>query len=647
MENDSLIISQDCQQEDNLKIKNIKTCIANNDSWILKAGAGSGKTHTLIETLKELIKSDGDILKYNNQKIACITFTNVAANEIINRIGVNGLISVSTIHDFVWGIISKYQKLLLRLVLEDIKIKKKEVMEKLEEYEFEAKIESIVLSNVDEFWKSYNLKAKEFKNNYSNKYFPDINFSNVAKFKEILKLIIEKDKYTNFDIDKLQNKIVTYDTMRNNDNLVKLRISHDTVLRYFEQMVMSNDKFKNVICSCYPYILVDECQDTKKEIINALNILKEYARINKLKFSIGLYGDEMQSIYETFSTEQKYSEYKCIESKFNWRSADKIINLANKIRSDGLTQSTIYLNNNVGNIQVFLKSNSDDYLNDIIEPIKNDLGINQTNQLHVFLLKNDLVAKYNGFYSLYEYFKNGLNYNELNNYFFSTNINMLGKLTRLIYSIMMLISYFENNKTRISTLLSSKLRSNISFEDLKLIKLKISSLKLNRDNKFKETLESLWSYDNDPKGIWKQIISSFCDDCCNMDDFKIYIASSGLKFSEDYDIYSILNIPLKEFCLWYKYINKDFESIDVVYQTYHSTKGLEYDNVLIDLNGTFDKKEIFKNWFSNPDDENNNLARKILYVAVTRAKKNLIAIVNDDMSKLNLFEELFCEYMPK
>lgn len=647
MENDGLIISPDCQQEDNLKIKNIKTCIANNESWILKAGAGSGKTHTLIETLKELIKSNGDILKYNNQKIACITFTNVAANEIISRIGINELISVSTIHDFVWSIICKYQKLLLKFVLEDIKNKKQEVIKKLEEYSFGVTIEPIVLSNIDEFWKSYNLNANEFKNNYINKYFQNINDTSVNKFKAASKLIIEKDKYTNFDIGKLQNKIVTYDTMRNSDNLVKLRISHDTVLRYFEQMVMSNDKFKDVICSCYPYILVDECQDTKKEIINALNILKEYARINKLKFSIGLYGDEMQSIYETSSTEQKYSEYKCIESKFNWRSADKIINLANKIRSDGLTQSTIYLNNNVGNIQVLLKSNSDDYLNDIIKSIKNDLDINSTNQLHVFLLKNDLIAKYNGFYSLYEYFKNGLNYNELNNYFFSTNINMLGKLTRLIYSIMMLISYFENNKTRISTLLSSKLRSNISFEDLKLIKLKISNLKLNRDNKFKETLESLWSYDNDPKGIWKQIISGFCDDCCNMDDFKIYIASSGLKFSEDYDIYSILNIPLKEFYLWYKYIIKDFENIDVVYQTYHSTKGLEYDNVLIDLNGTFNKKEIFKNWFSNPDDENNNLARKILYVAVTRAKKNLIAITNDDMSKLNLFEELFCGYKSK
>lgn len=647
MENDGLIISPDCQQEDNLKIKNIKTCIANNESWILKAGAGSGKTHTLIETLKELIKSNGDILKYNNQKIACITFTNVAANEIISRIGINELISVSTIHDFVWSIICKYQKLLLKFVLEDIKNKKQEVIKKLEEYSFGVTIEPIVLSNIDEFWKSYNLNANEFKNNYINKYFQNINDTSVNKFKAASKLIIEKDKYTNFDIDKLQNKIVTYDTMRNSDNLVKLRISHDTVLRYFEQMVMSNDKFKDVICSCYPYILVDECQDTKKEIINALNILKEYASINKLKFSIGLYGDEMQSIYETSNTEQKYSEYKCIESKFNWRSADKIINLANKIRSDVLTQSTIYLNNNVGSIQVFLKSNSDDYLNNIIESIKNDLGINSTNQLHVFLLKNDLVAKYNGFYSLYEYFKNGVNYNELNNYFFSTNINMLGKLTRLIYSIMMLISYFENNKTRISTLLSSKLRSNISFEDLKLIKLKISNLKLNRDIKFKETLESLWSYDNDPKGIWKQIISSFCDDCCNMNDFKIYIASSGLKFPEDYDMYSILNIPLKEFYLWYKYIIKDFENIDVVYQTYHSTKGLEYDNVLIDLNGTFNKKEIFKNWFSNPDDENNNLARKILYVAVTRAKKNLIAIANDDMSKLNLFEELFCNYMSK
>lgn len=55
-------------------------------SFVLEAGAGSGKTYTLIQTLNYLIENKGEDLKYNHQKIICITYTNVAKNEIIERL---------------------------------------------------------------------------------------------------------------------------------------------------------------------------------------------------------------------------------------------------------------------------------------------------------------------------------------------------------------------------------------------------------------------------------------------------------------------------------------------------------------------------------------------------------------------------------
>jgi DNA helicase-2/ATP-dependent DNA helicase PcrA len=78
-------------------------------SFILEAGAGSGKTWTLIEVLKFILMEYGASLLKSSQHIACITYTNVAANEIHERIENDPLVFVSTIHEFLWSVIEKYQ----------------------------------------------------------------------------------------------------------------------------------------------------------------------------------------------------------------------------------------------------------------------------------------------------------------------------------------------------------------------------------------------------------------------------------------------------------------------------------------------------------------------------------------------------------
>lgn len=71
-------------------------------SFVLAGGAGSGKTYALIETIKGVYASSP------KAKIACITFTNVAVNEIKERAPFEDLV-VLTIHEFLWMIISRYQ----------------------------------------------------------------------------------------------------------------------------------------------------------------------------------------------------------------------------------------------------------------------------------------------------------------------------------------------------------------------------------------------------------------------------------------------------------------------------------------------------------------------------------------------------------
>ena len=76
--------------------------IEEESNFLLSGGAGSGKTYTLVEVIKYLYKKDP------STQVACITFTNVAVNEIKERAPYDSL-KVATIHDFLWETISGFQ----------------------------------------------------------------------------------------------------------------------------------------------------------------------------------------------------------------------------------------------------------------------------------------------------------------------------------------------------------------------------------------------------------------------------------------------------------------------------------------------------------------------------------------------------------
>ncbi len=79
--------------------------------FLLSGGAGSGKTHTLIELIQRINEENP------KSKIACITYTNVAADEITERADSFSL-KASTIHDFLWDNIKGYQTNLRNGIIE-------------------------------------------------------------------------------------------------------------------------------------------------------------------------------------------------------------------------------------------------------------------------------------------------------------------------------------------------------------------------------------------------------------------------------------------------------------------------------------------------------------------------------------------------
>lgn len=81
-------------------------------SFVFEAGAGAGKTHSLVYGLRHLINGRGPEFLANGQQIACISYTNVASQEIETRTGGHPVVKSSTIHSFCWSLLSPFQKAL-------------------------------------------------------------------------------------------------------------------------------------------------------------------------------------------------------------------------------------------------------------------------------------------------------------------------------------------------------------------------------------------------------------------------------------------------------------------------------------------------------------------------------------------------------
>lgn len=100
--NPAEIAAEEAQQQ-------VLECLKGSKSFVLEAGAGAGKTYTLIKALQWLISDRGDSLERRNQQIACITYTNVAKDEIDSRTDGHPVIFSGTVHAFCWSIICRFQ----------------------------------------------------------------------------------------------------------------------------------------------------------------------------------------------------------------------------------------------------------------------------------------------------------------------------------------------------------------------------------------------------------------------------------------------------------------------------------------------------------------------------------------------------------
>ncbi|WPA93425.1 UvrD-helicase domain-containing protein [Providencia zhijiangensis] len=118
-DNPALIAAEETQRK-------IDDALDAGQSFRLEAGAGAGKTYSLVAALKRLIEKQGQTLVRHGQKVACITYTEVARNEIAQEIEEHPAILVNTIHGFSWAFMRTFQKA-LRELLEEMEDKKDKI----------------------------------------------------------------------------------------------------------------------------------------------------------------------------------------------------------------------------------------------------------------------------------------------------------------------------------------------------------------------------------------------------------------------------------------------------------------------------------------------------------------------------------------
>ena len=93
------------------EVEKIIEHIGGGNNFLLSGGAGSGKTYSLVQVIRETIRQNP------TAQIACMTYTNAAVREISERVNHTNL-TVSTIHDFFWDNIKSYQKELKKAAIE-------------------------------------------------------------------------------------------------------------------------------------------------------------------------------------------------------------------------------------------------------------------------------------------------------------------------------------------------------------------------------------------------------------------------------------------------------------------------------------------------------------------------------------------------
>lgn len=270
-------------------------------SYFLFAGAGSGKTRTLVEVLRRITgvtphKRGGELarqLRMYGRSIRVVTYTKNAVAVIKGRLGDNDLVSVSTIHAFCWELIRGFN--------DDIR----EALIALKQAQYDDELADL---------------AKKQK------------AISAAKQRALDEIQTDIDVLRTTDVFKYHP---------DRDTFGSGALVHAQVLGAAAWLLKNKPTLQFILKDSYPIVLIDESQDTMKGMLDALMQLAE-PRGSGL--TLGLLGDHRQRIYADGHADLPAlvpGSWAMPVLQMNHRSQRRIVTLINDIwdaNLDGRTQ---------------------------------------------------------------------------------------------------------------------------------------------------------------------------------------------------------------------------------------------------------------------------------------------------------------------
>lgn len=525
--------------------KKIIEVLSQKKNFRVEAGAGSGKTYSMMKVIEWLQINKQLEFKRNGKKVACLTFTNAAVDVISSRLQDDSFIAPSTIHNFAWNAIAQFQEKIIQILFEN---------DLLPDACDKNKILHV----------QYSLGVKYFD---------------------------EEDK--------------------------TLYLGHNDILKLFSNL-LDNEKFQKILANRYPIILIDEYQDSNKEIIDKF-ISCYISKDSGIQF--GFFGDSWQTIYGTNGAcgEIISDHIVVINKTINFRSTEKIVDVLNKIRPEMPQKSA--LNDNDGKIYVVTtdgyerERRSDGmFKGDLPAPVlktyvesvkkKFDENLTDNEKIEILMLTHRILADQQGYPVLFELLGDGLK---------DGDDDLLCYLRDVVFPL--IESIIENDMIGIC-------------EILKISKYPIQK----KADKVKwSSLKTIFS-DIDGKTIFECLSILKENEVLSFPE-KINFIYNKMKDDSTESYQKGTYAQLKEVkVLEFKKVVA-FISPETQYSTDHGVKGEEYDSVLFVIGKGWNLYQ-FDKWMPRANESLNEKDRKsfernrnLFYVCCSRAKRNLILFV--------------------
>lgn len=557
-------------------------------SCLVLAGPGCGKTFVITHHINFLI----NYLKVNPSKILVITFTKMAAKEMEERF-------LKLIHekncDVIFGTCHSVFYKILKSLTPTLT------------YEIISEKEDI-----------------RRRNNYIREnYYPNIRKENTkninAEIKDNKINDIEINEWFENECEEMQKKVLkAYSNQKKHTG----KITYDDILLFTYEYLISDAKMLKYWQDRFRHILIDEFQDTNQI---QYNIIKLLCSKETTVFAVG---DDDQSIYafrgatpgivNTFLKD--YKPVNIIKLKYNYRSDNVIVKHAMHLISNNnerVDKNLFSVKNGVGVIKHLVFDKYQEMYDIIPLIIHEELKNTQPEKICILVRTNiklmhiaQILIKNNIPFVRHESDKSIMGHfvvNDILAYLYLGKVRyerkymymVMNKPNRYIarnsirdeiFSFEEVASFYNNNPPILHNI--HKLQH--LFTTISTMEPYAAIMYIRKHGGYDEYLNTLCTMKEDNKEICVEILDIITD------------------FSKKYHDYNDFINGLADFS---KNTKERDDQGKINIMSFHASKGLEYDTVII--------PELVEGIVPHKKSENIEEERRLMYVAITRAKHNL------------------------